>query len=48
MVKTRTQNGVAVKPPAYKDLEDEDCEMDEDYESKLSDEEIDKKSAYWC
>ncbi|KAJ2922787.1 hypothetical protein H1R20_g14290, partial [Candolleomyces eurysporus] len=43
MVKTRTQNGVAIKPPTSKASEDEEYEMNNDFESKSSDEETNKK-----
>ena len=47
MVKTRMQNGVAIKPPPIsKAVEDDDYEIDDEYEPNSSDEGINKKSAY--
>ncbi|RXW23700.1 hypothetical protein EST38_g2173 [Candolleomyces aberdarensis] len=43
MVKTRRQNGVAIKPPTFKASEDEEYEMDDDFAPKSSDEETNKK-----
>jgi hypothetical protein len=46
MVKTRTQNGVVIKPPTSRALHDGDYQIDDEYKPDSSDEETGKKSAY--